>query len=248
MSWFGTFEPGSGGALLSADSMLPTRSDLRRAMYRLLGINADDEALVENGEAQNKVANDAVQNGIWLAQKFLIGLGFREWLKDSAPLSFTARADGTHAAPLPSDFLRLAGDERDGALYDADGRTWGGLIDARKKRQAGPRAYWIENGFVRLGRFASPPSGLYIEYHYRHPTLTDETAVVDFPPDWAGMVAPEAAYLAMHEAWFPYGPEQAAKIADARAFWHRQAGPWMRKTQEPQKLRPPPIRGTHYFI
>lgn len=233
------------------DFLLTNRAQLRAAMFRLLGSESTDEALTEHGEEVNEVANGAVQNGIWLAQKELIGLGFREW-PTTAVLDFGAvAADGTRSAALPDDFLRLAGDERNSALLDSQGRPWGGLIDARLKRRAGSSAYWIEGGSLHLGRLSVPPTGAYIEYHYRHPVLESDDAAtdpLDFPLDWRPLIPPFAATVLITEAWSKFGADQEVRVARALDLWVEKASRWVRKTQEPQKLRPGPIIGSKIFL
>jgi hypothetical protein len=233
------------------DFLPASRLQLRRALYRLVGVQSDNDALVENGEALGEVGNYYVQHGIWLAQRYLIKIGYREWLKTAVPSFAAEAADGTRSADLPTDFLRLAGDQQNGALMDADGRPWGGEIDARQKRRAGPYAYWIENGKLYVGRSADPPTGAYIEYHYKHPTLATDSAdtdPLDFPEDWTPLIPAEGAFFAAMEGWLPGGEEMRGKIMQNRVFWRAEAGPWFKKTGEPQKLRPPRVQGTHFFI
>lgn len=234
---------------MPVDYLLTNRAKVRRAMYRLLSTDGSDKGLTENGESAEEVANYCIQHGIWNAQKFLIRIGFREWLKNTSALVWdAAAADGTRSVALADDFLRLAGDERRGALLDSKGRPWGGQINPRDKRRAGPRAFWIENGKIHLGRGASPPNGLYYEYHYKHAKLADDVETLDFPEDWTPLIPGEAAFIGMHEGWYLLDGDGEAKIAQNRAYWQGQAAPWFRQTQEPQKLRPPDVVGTHIFL
>lgn len=234
------------------DFLLSNRADLRRAVSRLLSTDGDDDALTENGEAQGDVLNGIVQFGLWNAQKWMIRTGFRQWLATSDALTFdAAAADGTRSVALPDDFLRLAGDEREGALLDSRGRPWGGMIPVRQKRRAGPGAYWIENKRLVLGPRSSPPSGAYIEYHYRHPILATDDEADDpllFDEDWTPLIPAEAAVVGVHEGWFLRSQEDEAKVLRNRKFWRDEIAPWVRSSQEPQKLRPPEVLGSHIFL
>lgn len=248
-SWEGLSAGGGGG--VTADFLLSNRAQLRRALYRLVGTDASDDGLVEHGEAVGEVGNYLVQHGIWLAQRELIRVGFRRWLATEVLSFSSAAANGTRSAPLPDDFLRLAGDDRNSAVYDSRGRPWGGQINPRDKHRASQHAYWIEDGKIFAGPHCAPPTGAYIEYHYRHPALqTDDAATdpLDFPIDWTPMIPAHGALIGMQEGWFARDAEQKSAIMTAVAIWSKKASEWVRTSQEPQKLRVPDAIGSHYFL
>lgn len=230
---------------------LANRAALRRAFYRLTGTAADDDQLTEHDSEALEAVHYYLHRGLWSAQEYLLTAGgARRWVT-AASLSWATDADGFGYADLPDDFLRLAGDERRGALTSS-GTQWGSLIDVRERFAAGPTNYWIDGERLYAGKGVSIPSGLAVSYHYRHPVITsdDETTeagAIDFPLLDRPLIVAFAGVHASSDSWLPGGAEMEARIEKALALAKAEASRRARRTGEPRKLRPPDTIGTHWI-
>lgn len=228
--------------------LLEDRAALLRDFYALTGTSSSDDALTEYDAEASERAHRMIQHGLWDAQEYVLSyVDPDRWLTRSAALSFTTAADDTHYAALPDDFLRLAGDESESALVEADGTRWGTLLPGRLKGRASGRYYWLQNERVYLAKNASPPT-LYMDYHHRHATLDSNEVALDFPILDRPLIPAFAAYRAAMEAWLPGGPEMLSKIQANLMERKVEAKRRGRRTREPNKTRAPSPFGTHWFL
>jgi len=233
------------------------RAELRQAFYQLVNTTSDDDALVEQGEAVDEIANRALQYGVWNAQTYLISIGAgNRWRTTSSALTWSGSdSTGGKYTALPADCLRIAGDERNSALRSADGVQWGMLVDERDRFRVRGNYYYLldHDGESRLwlARGANPPSGTVLDYFYRHPTWTDDTGTadnaVDFPEMDRAMIPAEAAYYAMTQSWVPRGLELATRIQQARNNARSEARLRVNMTRQPRRTRNVRGIGTHWF-
>lgn len=232
-----------------ADFLLENRAALRRDFYALTGTSADDDGLNEYDVAANERVHRHIQAGLWDAQEYVLAHADPErWLSTSPALSFTTQADGSQRAALPSDFLRLAGDEKQSALWHGNGVRWGNLVDASRRTRAYGSQYWLQGEYLYVARGGSPPSGLVMDYHHRHAVLEDDTTALDFPVTDRSLIVAFAADHAKHEAWLPGGPEMLAKIQNN--LGQRKLDAWRRarRTRSPQRRHAPDVTGSHWFV
>lgn len=229
--------------------LLEDRAALRRAFYRATGSSASDEELIEHDAEDLEAVHQLLQYALWDAQEYLLSVGDpNRWVKSATLTGWTSEADGRRYLSLPSDFLRLAGDERLGALRDGDGREWGSLVQADMRLRAGdPSSYWIENERIYVGALASFPTTLTIYYHFRHAVLEADDTAIDFPEEDRRLVVLFAAEQASSEPWFTGDNDVKQGIRVALAEAKQKAARRARRTREPRKLRPPPGVGTHWF-
>lgn len=229
--------------------LLTDRASLTRAMFRLLNTDAADDTMTEHDNTILEALYQLLQTGAEDAQLYLIDIGLGDyWLKaTSSPLAFT----GSHpnvSAPLPSDFLRLAGDDRTSALRKADGTLWGNLVDVRyRHRVFGGETYYVRNQSIYLARNAAIPSDVYAEYIYVIPTLADGTDA-DFPEADRPLIAAFAAVNAMEESWFAGGQAEEQKLL--RNLERRKNEAWRRnrRSQLPRMIQPAPVVGENWIL
>ena len=235
--------------------VLTDRASMARAFYRLTATNATNPAMIEHdGAATLEAVYQFLQYGLWDAQEFLLDCGLTgRWVTTSSALSFAGAdsTDGGRYAPLPADFMRLAGDQYDSALRTPDGKRWGQLIDFKDRRAYGPNRYWLQSTTSNVWRVwitpgSSVPTGLVADYHHRLGTLAD-AATVEFPPSHLALPVAYAADRAMTDAWLPGDVEMQAKIASNLIKQQKEARRRMRLHHGPKKIRTHRTGGTHYW-
>lgn len=224
---------------LTADSIL-------RTFLRLVGVDADDDEWVRNGEAANEVAYTYLTIGLRAAQNWLIHNGLKKWITRTPVLSWSGSdaANGGTYVDLPSDFLRANGDDERSPLVEADGTRWGTLIEEEDKHWRGDFCY-VANDQLWLAREAAPPSPVYLEYIERHDPWA-ASFTLDFPEVARCLIAPEAAVAAMDENWLPGGAEMKAGIQSAMLRARGRVRPFVRRTRKPRQLRKPRRGGNHW--
>jgi hypothetical protein len=217
------------------------------SFYRMLGVDATDDALVANGEAQDDVAYQYLTSGCREAQRTMLKLGYAGWRKRSGILVFsgTDDADGGRYASLPSDFLRAVGNQKLSALREANGDRWGTEVTTNEDEYKGD-GYYIRGEQLWLTRDAEPPATLYLEYHYTHPVWNAALTTFDFPVDARFLIVAEAANEAKEENFLPGGQEMEQKIERALARAKERVRDIARPTKQARQLRKPPRAGTRY--
>ena len=225
---------------------LDTVGKIRAAFYRLTGTLSDDGALFENSEAVDEVADIYLTRGCRNAQRWLLKMGYGGWRKRTTALTWSGSdaADGGRYATLPSDFLRACGSERESALQEANGDTWGQEVGARDTKVKGD-GYYVLGETLWLTRDASPPATLYLAYHYTHPAWTSAVEI-DFPVDARALLVAEAANVAKEENWLPGGPEMEGKIERALMRAREEARDLARPTKQPRTFRKLPRIGNRW--
>ena len=216
------------------------------AFYRLVGTTSEDSALTEQGEATNEVAYLYLTRGCRKAQRWMINVGYDGWRKRSSALSWsgTDAADGGRYTDLPDDFLRAYGNERKSALCEAGGDGWGQEIDPEQEHLRG-NFYYVNGPQLWITRNASPPSTLYLKYHYTHPKWESSTTI-EFPMDARSLIVAQAANAAKEENWLPGGPEMKAGIVSALAMAREEARDIVRPTKKPRQMRKAPRCGNRW--
>ena len=232
---------------------LASIAGFRSALYRLLGTSATDQALIEHDNDTLENVYLALTHGCWAAQRYMISAGMAgRWRKRSTAItswSGSDAADGGRYTALPTDFLRLVGN-RSGrsALRQASGETWGTEVEETEDTLRGA-VYYLKNDQLWLGRGASPPGTIYIDYHFRHPEFTSAIASFDFPLDARGLIVAEAAGFLVNESWVPGGPEMDRKVEKNLAKWRTTARDIARRSREPRRMRSDVTNnGPHWFL
>ena len=209
--------------------------------YRLVGVESDDPALTDQGEATDEVARLYLTRGCRSAQRWMLRMGYQGWRERSIALSWSGSdaADGGRYSALPSDFLRAYGNKRVSALREADGRPWGTELNAEEDYRRGS-FYYFRDQQLWVAHSAVPPGTLYLEYHYLHPkweALDDDD--IDFPMEARPLIVAEAANDAKEENWLPGGPEMERKIERALLRAREEARDIARQTKGPRTFRKP---------
>lgn len=226
--------------------MLATIGEFRNAFYRLVGSRPDDYALMELGESEDDVADHYLTEGVWSAQRWLLGTGYAGWRSLSSPLVWVMEANGEQTADLPSDFLRAWGSDHTSALRRSNGDAWGRQIEPREADHASGDCYYIPNETeVRVVRRANPPSGLVIDYHYRHPVF-DDVVQIEFPEVARSLIVAEAGYAAMYESWLQGERPMEQKIEANLRSVRQKATDALRLTKSPRKLHNPVRYGNRW--
>ena len=218
---------------------LDTTAKVRNAFYRLCGTESDDTELTLQGEGDTEVVDLYLTDGCRNAQQWMLDMGYGGWRKRSSVLSWTGTdaANGGRDSTLPTDFLRAYGDERESCLHEANGNTWGAQISPERDRLKG-NLFYFRGDELWLARLASPPTTLYLEYHYTHPGwdgLADGD--IDFPKRARRLIVAEAANVAKEENWLPGGPEMEMKIERALRRARSEARGYSRQTKQPRQFR-----------
>ena len=225
---------------------LTDRASLLREFYRITGITGSDRAAFVNDSTTLEGVYNLLQHGAWDAQLFLIRIGeAARWLTTtSSTLSWsgTDSTTGGRYTALPTDFLRLAGDEHVSALHEPDGTRWGQLIDYRDRQRYGPNCYWLQEDDLWITKASAPPTTLQIDYHEKLATLADSTTV-DFPEEHRPLIPAYAAERAMYQAWFPLSSEGKAAVLMNLKTLERKARSQSRRTMNPRKIRRPETVG-----
>jgi hypothetical protein len=129
---------------------------------------------------------------------------------------------------------------------------WGTLIDERDrfKHRNAPIYYVLdEAGEERLwlGRGASPPAGIVLDYFYRHDELTDDADPLDFPESDRPLAVIESAVLAVAESWFPGGDQDERRLLAKQTTERRLARSRIRRTRQHKSFRTRSGFGSHFF-
>lgn len=214
---------------------LDTVDRFRHAFYRLVGSEGDDQELIRRGEELNEVADLFLTRGCRNAQRYMLSVGYTGWRTRSGAIEWLPASFGQVRAPLPGDFMRAYGDERRSALVDTDGRRWGAQARADIDHIEG-NFYFIDGEAIRLTKRASPPTTLFLDYHYRHAPFSD-TVSFTFPLEARPLIVAEAADLAKEDNWLPGGPEMERKIERALQRARTEARDVARSTKQPRSMR-----------
>jgi hypothetical protein len=236
---------------MATEATLANRVEIKNAIYQLTGFSGSDGALSEHetntGDALNRFVYQAMRDAqSW----YLSSVNPNYWKKQSATLTFTdvQSTEGRYYSALPSDFLRLFGDEENSALRRPTGRRWGRLIDADRRNIRGSNYYWIENDQVSVARGATIPSDLVMDYTYLIPELTADGTAVDFPQDDRVLIPAFAAVDISSWPMFPGDNELRQRLKDYLTDTQRQIYVRGRRTKEPRKVKHNPTFGQRWFI
>lgn len=228
---------------------LDTVNKLRYSVYRLVGTDAGDTALTEHGESTGDVVDLFLTEGSRNAQRWMLKMGYGGWRKRStSALTWTGTdaADGGQKATVPTDFLRAYGNQRQSALREADGKRWGLEINPEEDHLRGD-LYYFRGEELWLGLGASPPTTLYLDYHYTHPkfdSLADNA--IDFPMEARRLIVCEAANVAKEDNWLPGDEDMERKIERALMRAREAARDIARATKQPRQFRKPRIIGSRW--
>ena len=220
------------------------------AFYRLVGTVGTDPALTELGESTDEVAYTYLTRGTRVAQRWLLKMSYHGWRKRSAAITWsgTDAADGGRYLTLPSDFLRAAGTQQYSCLVEADGDRWGTMIEPEDAHLKGDYFYFrgsTSGDQIWLARNASPPTTVYLEYHYIHPLWT-ASVTIDFPLEIRALFVAEAANEAKEENWLPGGREMETKIERALIRAKEEARDFARRSKQTRTIRKPPRYGNRW--
>jgi hypothetical protein len=233
--------------------VLTDRDSLKRALYRLVNTDDEDDALLEHDATPLDGVHEALEVGLDDAQLYLIDSGLGDyWLASSGAISWQG-SDPERFWPLPDGegadprFLRMYGDRDSSALRDGRGRRWGREIPATMRWRYRGNAYYTTGPRLYLARGASPPHDLVLDYLYRPPVLEDGVEV-DFPREHRPLIVAYAARYAMEQSWLAGGPEMEQKIL--RNLRSRKAEAWRRarRSRTPKMAEPSPMVGDHWFF
>ena len=230
---------------------IATVPDMLKAWYRLVGTNASDDALTEQGEAADEVAYTFLTEGIRDAQDWLIMSGGGERWHATANLVTWLGAeasDGGRYIALPSDCLRIDGDDERTALRYPDGTDWGREMDARDRFDRRGNFYYVINDNLWIARGADPPNPVVLHYFKRHTALPLGTGLsLDFPTDAMPLIPAFGAVNAMADAWFPLDQTREAALLANLERWKAKTRYKIRRSRTPRKIRGRKPFGTHYF-
>ena len=234
---------------------LNTVDRVKAAFFRLVDTESDDPELVLHGEGVSDVVELALTAGFRSAQRWMLDKGFQGWRKRSSAITWsgTDAADGGRYWSLPTDFLKAYGNARISCLTEAGGDRWGEEVHPDYAAVKGNSYYFrgSDDGGMQLwlSRSAAPPSTLYMEYHYLHPSWTAlADADIDFPLEIRSLGVAEAANEAMVEAWLPGGQELEVKILRALGLAQTKAMRTVRASKKPREMRKPSRFGNHWAI
>lgn len=230
---------------------LDNRAELRKALLRLLAMSTADGSLSEQETTSGDTLNHLIQHGTWEAQSwYLSNVDPNRWRTRSPAVTSWSGADTTDGGrykALESNVLRLYGSRERSALVEADGTRWGCLIDPTDRYEMSGNYYWIDNDRLWIARNAAPPSTLYYEYSYRHPTFSDDSTEPDFPVQDRPLMVAFAGLYAMNHPFFPGGEELRSAIDRNLKFWQAQCYVRGRRTKEPRKVKSGNVIGTRWW-
>lgn len=230
---------------------LSNRVELVHAFYRLTGLSGSDGRWV----AHQTAASDTLYTWLYQAMReaqawYLNNVDPARWKKATTSefsWSGTEAANGGRYMALPSDFLRLFGDQENSALRYPSGERWGHLIDPNDRVRWGDY-YWIENDNLWICRGASPPATLVMDYSYAIPQLTDDTTAPDFPEIDRDLIAAEMAAIAADHPSFPGSEDLRRRIYQHRESLQKQVYIRGRRSREPRKIKAGRVIGSHWFV
>lgn len=218
---------------------------VREAWYRLVGTDAEDAALVAQGEDSDEVAYVFLTRGCRNAQRWMLKMGFSGWRDRSDALSWTGTdaTTGGRYSSLPTDFLRAYGDDKHSALRKANGDEWGNENTDGEFSKGD--YYYFRNNQLWLSRNATPPTTLYLEYHYQHPEWDADTTI-DFPVDSRWLIVAEAANVAKEENWLLGGSDWEVKIERALQRAREETRDNVRPSKLPRQRQKATRYGNHW--
>ena len=226
---------------------LSTVARVKTAFFRLLGTESDDPELTALGESAQEVVELALTAGFRAAQRWMLDEGYQGWRKRSAAITWlgTDATTGGKYMTLPADWLKAYGNARISCLTQANGDRWGAEFHPDQAEAKGNGYYFrgSDDGGPQLWllRTAAPPTTVYIEYHYLHPSWTSlADADIDFPLEIRSLGVAEAANEAMAEAWLPGGQDLEVKILRALVTARTRARRTVRASKLPRQMRGPP--------
>lgn len=235
---------------------LLNRRELRLAFYRLTGLSDDDGVLREHEANAGDTVDGWLQEGLWEAQSWYLSHADPNlWVKRLGPLDVEPAEDGggLRYTILPTDCLRVAGDQENSALRYRDGKRWGIMKPPEMEGLGATNSYHVEDRRLYYGRFAGlPHDGLWLKYHYRHPLLTADSeteagGVIDFPTEDRRLIPALAARIATEHPSYPGSMERAMfvhrRVDDLQKRIYTRA----RRTREPRKVRHPRALGSHWM-
>jgi hypothetical protein len=231
------------------------RAELRRGLLRLLAMSTSDGSLAEHEATGGDTLNHFIQHGVWEAQSYLLShVDPDRWRKRSSAITWSGAdsTDGGRYVELASDFLRLYGNRERSALVEADGKRWGRQLDTPLDRyEVRGDYYWVDRTSnadrLWIAKAASPPTTLYYEYNYRHPTFSDDSTAAEFPSQHTPLIVAFAADYAAHHPFFPGGDELRGAIARNLAYWKASVYVGARRTREPRKVKSGNVIGTRWW-
>ena len=226
---------------------------VKRAFFRLVDTESDDPELTLLGEDASEIVELLLTRGFRSAQRWMLQQGYQGWRKRSSALTFTGTdaTTGGVSTNLPADFLKAYGNERRSCLVEANGDRWG--TETQPDNDRGRANYFYFRGSddsgmqLWLARTASPPTTVFLEYHYLHPSwesLAD--ADIDFPLEIRYLGVAEAASIAIDEAWLPGGEELALKLTRALGRAQREARRTVRASKQPREMLKNRRFGNHW--
>ncbi len=191
-----------------------TVDKIKFAFFRLVATETDDPDLTNLGEGTDDVFELNATEGCRDAQRYMLDMGYGGWHKRTSALTWTGAddTDGGRYLTLPTDFLRAYGTDRASCLVEANGNGWGTEINHRMHGQHG-QFFYFRGDRLWITRSATPPTTLYLEYHYLHPkweSLADDA--IDFPLDARRLIVACAANVAKEDNWFPLDAAGELKI------------------------------------
>ncbi len=216
---------------------LSTVTNIRDAWYRLVGTVPEDAALQELSEGENDVAYIYLTSGCHDAQSYMLDQGYLGWCQRSGALTWTGTdaTTGGKYASLPTDYLRADGNRDRSALVEAGGDRWGSQIDQEDEIAKG-NYFYFKGDNIWLARSASPPTTVYLKYHYQHPEWVSDVTI-DFPLSSRSLMVAYAADLAKNENWFTGGNEEISRILAAVRSAETKARKYARQTKQPRRFR-----------
>lgn len=218
------------------------------AFFRLCGTETDDPELTLLGEGDNDVFLLNVTDGCRDAQRYMLDMGYAGWHKRSAALVFLGAddTDGGRYTELPSDFLRAYGTDRVSCLREANGNDWGLEVHHEKHHHRG-EFFFFRGTQLRITRGASPPTTLFLEYHFLHPNWDGlDDSDINFPLDARRLIVAQAANTAKEENWFPLDAAGELKIERALKRAKQKARGVARLSKTPRRFRSVRRVGNHW--
>ncbi len=219
---------------------LDTVAKIVSAFYRLVGSVTADQSLTEQGESADDVAYLNLTRGSRSAQRWMLDVGFGGWRQRSSALAFTGSDDvdgGRYVTTMPTDFLRAYGSNRRSGMVEANGDRWGTEILEAQDHLWGDHYYFVGQ-VLWLARTASPPTVVYLDYHYTHPAWTSGVAI-DFPMEARHLIPAYAAGHAVMDNWVSGGDEMEGRVSRALKAAQSEARSVARPTKSTRKFKRP---------
>jgi hypothetical protein len=231
---------------------LSSRAALKRQFYRLVDSEADDEALTRHDASTDEAVNEYVQTGIDRAQEWMLREGKRHRWVSTFEVTADEMVDVTGDGRIigicvPDDFFRLAGDKLDSAVLQ-DGKPWGGLVEANEGQYLTGDHYFLGGDNFLCFCTTIPAGGLEARYIYRLARFESDNSTFDLDEAEAALAAAYAAQEFADTPAYLFGAEGREALAAKVKRAEQRCGRLANQTQAPQRMQPPPTRGTHYFV